>query len=51
MKEKRQCENCGTVWVIHILGIIPASEGLVKKEGRKCIGEYCPGCAVWLLVE
>lgn len=45
---KRQCENCGTIWTIHKLGNIPAREGFFKIEARRCTGEHCPGCMVWL---
>jgi len=47
---KRQCEKCGTIWTIHKLGNITATEGLLKTEARECTGEYCPGCMAWLFV-
>ncbi len=43
-----ECENCGTEWFIHKLGVIPKKDGPLIIPERPCLGEWCPGCMGWL---
>lgn len=40
INKKLKCAKCGTIWTIHELGTL--------KNRPPLIGEFCPGCIVWL---